>query len=353
MVGTLRSGKTYDNKVKMPRKSEIEYGLGKSPILHDLSNNVNEVLVDFGVGLNVEKPKIFKIGETDVETNTIPSPKAVESPNKFPYEKKGPKIDDMWETFKQVKINIPLIDAIKQIPAYAKFLKDLCVQKRKLNASLPTKVKLTEKVSAVISGSLPPKFKDSGTPLISVTMGNVNVKKALLDLEASINILPSNFVDRYELGTLKQTDILIQLAERSMRTPKGMLENVIVKVEDFYYSVDFIVMDIETNFRETQPTIILGRPFLATIDALINFRTGVMDISFGNKRSRINIFNSLHTPDIQDCFLLDTNHKQVQKYAPDVKEKEEVKKFSEEGMTNEFMESQLRTNAEILMSQQE
>ncbi|XP_071704116.1 uncharacterized protein [Rutidosis leptorrhynchoides] len=286
-----------------------------------------------------------------MEPKTIPLPKALESPNQFPYGKKGTKTDDMWETFKQVKINIPLIDAIKQIPAYVNFLKDLCVQKRKLNASLPKKIKLTEKVSDVISGSLPPKFKDPGTPLISVTVGNVNIKKALLDLGASINILPSSLVERYELGTLKQTDILIQLADRSFRTPRGMLENVIMKVEDFYYPVDFVVMDIETNFRETQPTIILGRPFLAIIDALINCRTGVMDISFGNKRSRINIFNSLHTPNVQDCFVLDTNHQQVQKYAPDVKEKEDVRKFSEEGMMSEFMESQIRTNAEILMSQ--
>ncbi|XP_071729026.1 uncharacterized protein [Rutidosis leptorrhynchoides] len=315
MVGTLRNGKAYDNKVKMPRKFEIKYGPGKSPTLHDLSNNANEVPVDFGVGLNVEKPVVEKFEETDMEPDTIPFPKALESPHQFPYGKKGPKTDDMWETFKQVK--------------------------------------LTEKVSAVISGSLPPKFKDPGTPLISVAVGNANVKKALLDLGASINILPSSFVDRYELRTLKQTDILIQLADRSMRTPRGMLENVIVKVEDFYYPVDFIVMDIETTFRETQPTIILGRPFLATIDALINCRTGVMDISFGNKRSRINIFNSLHTPNVQDCFVLETNHEQVQKYAPDVKEIEDVRKFSEESMTSEFMESQIRTNAEILMSQQD
>ncbi|XP_071730760.1 uncharacterized protein [Rutidosis leptorrhynchoides] len=181
MVGTLRSGKTYVNKVKMPKKSEIKYGLGKSPILTDLSNDANEVPVDFGVDNLEDKLKIFNTGETDMEPNTIPFPKGLECPNQFSYGKKGPKTDDMWETFQQ----------------------DLCVQKRKLNASLPKKVKLTEKVSAVISGSLPLKFKDPGTPLISVTVGNVNVKKALLDLGASINILTSSFVDRYELGTLK------------------------------------------------------------------------------------------------------------------------------------------------------
>nr|GFC37203.1 hypothetical protein [Tanacetum cinerariifolium] len=109
--------------------------------------------------------------------------------------KKGPHSEDMWETFKQVKINLPLIDAIKQIPAYAKFLKDLCTQKRKLKATLPKKIDLTEHVSAFLSSSLSPKFKDPGAPLISVVVGNIAIKKVLLDLGASINILPVDVID--------------------------------------------------------------------------------------------------------------------------------------------------------------
>nr|XP_043639415.1 uncharacterized protein LOC122610495 [Erigeron canadensis] len=221
----------------------------------------------------------------------------------------------MWETFKQVKINLPLIDAIKQIPAYAKFLKDLCTQKRKLKSSLPKKVELTEQVSAVLSGSFPPKLKDHGTPLNSITVGNIYIKKVLLDLRASINILPSSLVDQYELGTLKQTDLITQLVDRRTKTPRGMLENVIVKVEDFYYPVDFIVMDIEPSYRDIQPTIILGRPFLATISARIDCRTGAMDISFGNKKLRINIFNSLSASITNDCYVIDAINEQVQKPA--------------------------------------
>ncbi|XP_071719232.1 uncharacterized protein [Rutidosis leptorrhynchoides] len=317
MVGTWLSGKAYNNQVEVTEKLETKRGLGKSPIVLDeddaiVENEKSDVIDGNGVGLNVEKSVVEKFGELDMKTNTIPFPKALKSPNQFRYGKKGPKSDNMWETFKQVK--------------------------------------LTEKVSAVISGSLPPKFKDPGKPLILVTMGNFNVKKALLDLGDSI-ILPSSLVDRYKLGTLTQTDILIQLVDRSAKTRRGMLENVIVKVEDFYYPVDFIVIDIENTFRETQPTITLGRPFLSTIDALVNCRTGVMDISFGNKRSRINIFNSLHTPNVQDYFVLDTNHEQVQKHASNLKEEEEVRKSNKEDITDNFMESQIRTNAEISMRQ--
>nr|GFD32284.1 hypothetical protein [Tanacetum cinerariifolium] len=65
--------------------------------------------------------------------------------------------------------------------AYAKFLKDVCTQKKKLMATLPKKIDLTVHVSAVLSSSFPRKFKDPGAPLISIVVGNITIKKALLD----------------------------------------------------------------------------------------------------------------------------------------------------------------------------
>nr|GEZ85986.1 hypothetical protein [Tanacetum cinerariifolium] len=221
--------------------------------------------------------------------------------------KKGPHSEDMWETFKQVKINLPLIDAIKQIPAYAKFLKDLCTQKRKLKATLPKKIDLTEHVSAVLSSSLPPKFKDPGAPLISVVVGNITIKKAFLDLGASINILSASLVDKHDLGTL---------SDRSTKISRGILEDVIVKVDDFYYPVDFFVMDIESPYKDVQPNIILGRPFLATIDARINCRTGAMNIVFGNRKLLLNVFNSLNSPILNDCYHIDTIDECIQTHTP-------------------------------------
>nr|GEV37009.1 hypothetical protein [Tanacetum cinerariifolium] len=154
------------------------------------------------------------------------------------------------ETFKQVKINLPFIDAIKQIPAYAKFLKDLCTKKRKLKATLPKKIDLTKHVSVFLSSSLLPKFKDPEAPLILVMVGNISIKKALLDLGASTNILPASLVDKYDLGTLRKTDTIISLADRSTKIPRGILEDDIVKVDDFYYLVDFFVMDVESPYKD-------------------------------------------------------------------------------------------------------
>nr|GEW74406.1 hypothetical protein [Tanacetum cinerariifolium] len=168
------------------------------------SELVNDLLKDF-LKPPTQNPKATespKVMEGGVSSTTTPYPEALEKLASSRLAKKFPHSEDMWETFKQLKINLPLIDVIKQIPAYAKFLKDLCTPKRKLNATLPKKIDLTEHVSAVLSISLPPKFKDPRAPLISVVVGNITIKKALLDLSASINIIPASLVDKYDLGTL-------------------------------------------------------------------------------------------------------------------------------------------------------
>ena len=92
------------------------------------------------------------------------------------------------EVLRQVKVNIPLLDMIKQVPTYAKFLKDLCTVKKGLNVN--KKAFLTEQVSAIIECKTPVKYKDPGCPTISVNIGGFSVKKALLDLGASVNLLP-------------------------------------------------------------------------------------------------------------------------------------------------------------------
>ena len=93
----------------------------------------------------------------------------------------------IFEVLKQVKVNIPLLDMIKQIPPYAKLVKDLCTMKRGLNIN--KKAFLTKQVSAIIQCKTPIKYKDLGCPTISVNVGDTYVEKALLDLGASVNLL--------------------------------------------------------------------------------------------------------------------------------------------------------------------
>ena len=89
-----------------------------------------------------------------------------------------------------MKIYLPLLHVIKQVPAYAKVIKDLCTIKRKHHVKKTAF--LTEQVSAVIQHKTPPKYKDPGCPTISCTIGDYIMEHALLDLGASVNLMPFN-----------------------------------------------------------------------------------------------------------------------------------------------------------------
>ncbi|GAV84057.1 LOW QUALITY PROTEIN: hypothetical protein CFOL_v3_27502, partial [Cephalotus follicularis] len=233
------------------------------------------------------------------------------------YGTKLGRMEEMMELFKQVQINLPLLDAIRQVPAYAKFLKDLCTTKRKLKTHIPKTVHHTKQVSAVLSNKLPLKLKDPGAPLISCKIGNLQIERALLDLGASVNILPSSVYDHFVIGKLKPTEVILQLADRSLKILKGFIKDVLVKVDELYFPVDFLMLDMETHANEKQQ-IILGCPFLATANACINCRSEAMDIYFGNKKLRINIFNAPIRPQCEEaCFSIDVIDEVISKCAPE------------------------------------
>ena len=208
-------------------------------------------------------------------------------------KKKIPNQAEIWEVLRQVKVNIPLLDMIKQVPNYAKFLKDLCTVKKGLG--IEKKAFLTEQVSAIIQSKTPVKYKDLESPTISVNIGGTCIDKALLDLGASVNLLPYSMYKQLGLGELKPTNITLSLADRSVKIPKGIVEDVLVKVDKFYYPVDFIVLDTKPIASgPNHVPIILGRPFLATANAIINCRNGVMQLTFGNMTLELNIFHLSH-----------------------------------------------------------
>ena len=213
-----------------------------------------------------------------------PFPQALRGKNK------ASKQEGILEVLRQVKVNIPLLDMIKQVPSYAKFLKDLGTVKKGLGIN--KKAFLTEQVSSIIQCKTLVKYKDPGSPTISVNNGGTCIDKALLDLGASVNLLPYSMYKQLGLGELKSTNITLSLADRSMKIPKGIVEDILVKIDKFYYPVDFVVPDTEPLAESTnQVAIILGRPFLATSNAIINCRNGFMQLTFGNMTLELNIFH--------------------------------------------------------------
>ncbi|KAM1271228.1 hypothetical protein ACFX15_031703 [Malus domestica] len=159
-----------------------------------------------------------------VYTNVIPP--NVPFPSRFLQSKNEEEEKDVLETFRKVQVNIPLLDAIKQIPKYAKFLKKLCTTKKRFREK--EVVHVSENVSAILQRKLPPKCKDPGSFTIPCVIGNTRFESAMLDLGASINVMPYSIYASMNLGKLKNDGVIIQLADRSNAYPKGVLEDVLV-----------------------------------------------------------------------------------------------------------------------------
>ena len=197
------------------------------------------------------------------------------------------------DTFKKIEINIPFAEVINQMPIYAKFLKEILSKKKKIAEE--GIVNLTATCSAIIQQMLPAKMKDLGSFTIPYSIGKYEFKKALFDSGASINLMPLSVVQRLSLGELTLIEITLQMADRSMAQPEGILEDVLVKVGKFIFPVDFVIMQME---EDTQVPLLLRKPFLATGAALIDVQKGELTLRVGNEAMHFNINRSLEHPDV-------------------------------------------------------
>jgi hypothetical protein len=168
---------------------------------------------------------------------------------------------------------------------------------------------LAEQVSAILQNNNALKYKDSGCPTISSFTGEHKIKKALLDLGASVNLLPYSVFQGLNLGELKPTSVTLLLADRSVKVLRGIVEDVLVQVDKFIYPMDFIVFDTQPVKACNSFPVILGRLFLATSNALINCRNRLMKLSFENMTLEMNIFNICKQPgddnDLQEVDLIE------------------------------------------------
>ena len=203
--------------------------------------------------------------------------------------------------FKKIEINIPFLEALTQMPHYAKFMKDVLRKKKMIVEGV---VNLIATYSVVIQRSLLVKMQDPSSFIIPCTIGNSEIGKALCDSGASINLMPLFVVKRPSLGELTPTAITLLMVDRTLAQPKGILEDVLIKVGKFIFPVDFMVIDIE---EDKQVPLLLGRPFLATGAALIDVKKGELILSVGDEAVHFNLNQSLKQPDFDniDCKIVE------------------------------------------------
>ncbi|XP_058003724.1 uncharacterized protein LOC131180126 [Hevea brasiliensis] len=200
------------------------------------------------------------------------------------------------------------IEALSQIPSYPKFLKDILSKKRRLEDY--ETVAFTEECSAILQNKLPPKLKNPGSFSIPCLIGNMNINKALCDLSTSVSLMPLSLCKKLDVGELKPTTISLQLADRSVKYPVGILENIPIKVGKFFIPIDFVVLEME---EEVHIPIILGRPFLVTARAIINVKSRLLTLKVGEEEVEFNLFNAMkHKLKPDECFKVDVIDKQVE-----------------------------------------
>ena len=149
---------------------------------------------------------------------------------------------------------------------------------------------------------------------------NSKLGHALVDLGASVNLLPYSVYVELGLRELEPTNITLHLADRSVKIPRGIVKDVLVQVDKFYFPVDFVVLDTQPVVNQgTQFPVILGRPFLATTNTIRHYRGGLMTLSFGNMTVNLNIFNVIkEIGDDEDVCEVNMIESLVQKYVDHV-----------------------------------
>ncbi|GJU24333.1 reverse transcriptase domain-containing protein [Tanacetum coccineum] len=181
-------------------------------------------------------------------------------------------------------VNTTLVNNIQKIPEYTRHLQELVSNKIQIEEL--SMVKLNARCSIVLQNEFPPKEKDLVSFVLPCIIGNTTVSNALADLGASISVMPFSIFKRLGLGNPRLVNMVIEMADRSMQSPKGIVENVLVKNHKFIFPVDFVILDI---VEDNKVPIILGRPMLAAAHARINVFGG--KISLEVRKEQV-IFNA-------------------------------------------------------------
>nr|GEZ27294.1 hypothetical protein [Tanacetum cinerariifolium] len=126
---------------------------------------------------------------------------------------------------------------------------------------------MNERFSAVLLNKLPSKEKDSGSSTIPCDIGQLHISNALVNLRASISLMPYTMYEKLGLGEPKATRTSLEITDRSIHYPRGIIKKMLIKVDKFFLLIDFVILDMPEDSRVP---IILGRSFLATARAMIN-----------------------------------------------------------------------------------
>ncbi|XP_078163505.1 uncharacterized protein LOC144558538 [Carex rostrata] len=221
----------------------------------------------------------------------IPPHKFAPFPGRLKNERTDRQFAKFLELLKQLHVNLPLTEVMTQMPVYTKFFKDILSNRRKLEEV--QMVSLDSNGSAMVMNELPKKLDDPGKFSIPCSIGNVQFKRALCDLGASVSLMPKSVYDRLGVGELKPTRISLQLADQSVKLPLGVVEDLPIQIGKFFVPIDFVVVDMDEDIHTP---LLLGRPFLNTAKAVIYVHDGIITMNIGEEKLTFDIKRSMKYP---------------------------------------------------------
>ncbi|GJZ97035.1 reverse transcriptase domain-containing protein [Tanacetum coccineum] len=262
---TTRSGVAYNGPTIPPTPSSLPKEVEReTEVTKDKVQNTS-----LGSTAHVQPPVVQDpILEPEVAPKPKPKP-SIPYPSRLNDQKLREKANNQMlkflQIFQRLHFDISFADALLHMPKFASTFKSLLSNKEKLFELANTP--LNENCSAVLLKKLPKKLGDPDKFLIPCDFSKLDECLALADLGASINLMPLSVWKQLSLPELTSTRMTLELADRSVAHPKGVAEDVFVKVGKFYFLADFVVVDYDVDPRVP---LILGRPFLRTARALID-----------------------------------------------------------------------------------
>ncbi|XP_042387530.1 uncharacterized protein LOC121979602 [Zingiber officinale] len=208
-------------------------------------------------------------------------------PQKLIASQRDEEFNRFLKKIKEICIEVPLIDALHQMPKFAKFLKGI-LSNRRQKGDFET-VALTENCSTLHMANPPPKLQDPGSFSIPCKIGFELIPRAFCDLGASVSLLPYSLCKKLGFQNIKLTTMTLQLADHLCRYPMGIVEDVPVEVGRCIVPTDFIILDME---EDPKIPIILGRPFLATAGAIIDVKIHKLSLEIDKEKIEFDLSNS-------------------------------------------------------------
>ena len=231
----LRSGKELDEKGVEKKDTEKEKHIEMGEEMEQYSSGTTEK----EKATEMQPKHQGKKEEVKAYNPLVPFPQ------RFQKSKIEEQFSKFLNVFKKIEIIIPFLEAMTQMPQYAKFMKDILSKKRKITEE--GIVILTAICSAVIQKTIPEKMHNPGSFTIPYKIGDADMGKALCDSGASTNLMPLSVAKRLSLGELTPTSITLQMENRTLAHLEGILEDVLIRVGKFVFLVDFVFINIEED----------------------------------------------------------------------------------------------------------